>query len=127
MPIWRSTEQILSPVKYGCIEPHEWITQDNPLGYPPMVLWKSNRPPKIEEIDIWEAIIEMSGPTGVYAAWSPYAELYIVTHKWQIIEEFSGWNANKRLENFLIAKNIQYPKAPDEPTPEFIQPTTIIV
>lgn len=125
MPTWRSTEQILSP-QYGCVEPHEWITSDNLLGYPPQTPWGSCLPPRVEDIDIWEVIIEISGPTGVYAAWCPYAELYIVTHRWSIIQEFSGWNANKRLEEFLIANGIPYPKAPDAPTPEFV-PSMIVV
>jgi hypothetical protein len=80
----------------------------------------------VDEVDIWEVISEMSGPIGVYAAWQPHAELYIVTCGWRIVQEFSGWNANARLEKYLQANNIPYPKGPDAPVQEFV-PSKLIL
>jgi len=91
--------------------------------------WIEKRTPRIDEIEVWEVISEVSngaGFVGVYAAWQPHAELYVVTHKWRIVEEFSGWNANKRLEAFLIANQIPYPQGPDEPIVEF-SPSMIVL
>lgn len=58
----------------------------------------------------------MSGPVGVYSAWCPYEEYYIVTNGWRIVEEFSGWMANERLESYLIKHNINYPRTNISPT-----------
>lgn len=125
MPRWKSTQQLLF-VKYdGEVFDPNWMDYDS-VQMPPHPAWTEKRPPRVEEIDIWEVISEWSGLSGVYAAWCPYAELYIVTHNWRIVQEFSGWNANKRLEEFLIANNIPYPKGPDAPTPEFV-PSMIVV
>lgn len=59
----------------------------------------------------------MSGPIGVYGAYLPYAEYYVVTKNWAIWQEFGGYMANERLEQFLIQNNIPYPKAKSSPTP----------
>jgi hypothetical protein len=93
---------------------------------PEPTMWTENRPPRVDEIDIWEVITEMSGPIGVYAAWQPYAELYVVTRGWSIVQEFSGWNANARLEEYLKKYKIPYAKAPDNPVEEFV-PSKIIL
>jgi hypothetical protein len=53
----------------------------------------------------------MSGLIGVYAAWCPYDELYVVTNKNKIVAEFSGIDANKRLEQYLIKNKIHYPRS----------------
>lgn len=113
---WKTTKDLLS------------VNQEYlPEGIPPSPKWHGNKPITIEDVDIWEVITEMSGPIGVYAAWCPMDELYIVTNKFKIVAEFSGWNANKRLENYLIANNIPYPKAPDKPVEEFISKKLIII
>jgi hypothetical protein len=115
---------------------HRWKTTDNILKdykeyfsevIPPSPQWHGNRPMSIEDVDLWEVITEMSGPVGVYAAWCPYDELYIVTNRGTIAAEFSGWNANKRLENYLIEHNIPYPKSLDIKIPEFTSKKSIIL
>jgi hypothetical protein len=52
--------------------------------------------------------------------------LYIVTRGWRIVQEFSGWNANARLEKYLQANGIPYPKGPDAPVSEFV-PSKLIL
>jgi len=120
MPRWKATEHIINLHKDGEVFDENWMNYDSIFQYMPKpTSWTEQRPPRVDEVDIWEVITEMSGPVGVYAAWQPHAELYIVTHRWKIVEEFSGWNANKRLENFLIANGIPYPKGPDDPVQEY--------
>ena len=127
MPRWKVTEQLLNLSKDGEVFDENWMNYNSIFQYMPTpVPWSETRPPRVDEINIWEVIVEMTGPLGVYAAWQPHAELYVVTHRWRIVQEFSGWNANKRLEEFLIAHNIPYPKGPDLPTPEFV-PSMIVV
>jgi hypothetical protein len=46
---------------------------------------------QIEDVDIWEVIVERGGGVAVYAAWCPYAEFYMLRHNWgQDIELFYG-------------------------------------
>ena len=114
MPRWKATEQILNLHKDGEVFDENWMNYDRIFQYmPDPTPWTEARPPRGEEIDIWEVITEMSGPVGVYAAWQPHAELYVVTSGWRIVAEFSGWNANKRLETFLIEQGIPFPSTPD--------------
>ena len=118
MPRWKSTQQIIAPQHDGEVFNPNWMDRDT-VQMPPSPPWLEQRPPRVDEIDIWEVICEWSGLSGVYAAWCPHAELYIVTDRWRIVAEFSGWAANQRLEQYLIAHNILYPKSPDLPVPEF--------
>lgn len=120
MPRWKATEQIINLHRDGEVFDENWMNYDSIFQYmPEPTEWTEARPPRVDEVDIWEVITEMSGPVGVYAAWQPHAELYIVTSGWKILQEFSGWNANKRLEDFLVANNIPYPKGPELLVPEY--------
>lgn len=94
-----------------------WMNYNKISQYaPPIIPWDAPRPIKFEDVDLWEVVTEESngnGLIGVYAAYMPWAEYYIVTHRWTVVAEFEGWKANKRLEEFLIKHNIPYPFDPD--------------
>lgn len=54
---------------------------------------KPNRFKKVEilnlhTVQLWELIYFKSGVIGVYAAWQPYAEFYIITHNFHLHENF---------------------------------------
>lgn len=120
MPRWKATEQIINLHKQGEVFDPDWMNYDSIFQYmPEPTPWTEDRPPRVDEVDVWEVISEMSGPVGVYAAWQPHAELYVVTRGWRIVQEFSGWEANRRLEKYLQANNIPYPKGLDAPVQEF--------
>lgn len=124
---WKTTEQIINLHRDGEVFDENWMNYDSIFQYmPDPTPWTEARPPRVDEIDIWEVIMEMTGPVGVYAAYQPHAELYIVTREWRIVQEFSGWNANQRLENFLIANNIPYPKGPDSPEKDYEKKLIIV-
>jgi hypothetical protein len=72
--------------------------------------WKNEKEIKLEDVNLWEVIQEFGGNAGVYAAWDPYTEYYIVTSQNTIIAEFVGKDANQKLEDFLIKHNVPYPK-----------------
>lgn len=114
MPRWKSTQQLIAPQHDGEVFDLNWMDRDT-VQMPPSPPWLEQRPPRVEEIDIWEVICEWSGLSGVYAAWCPHAELYIVTHEWRIVAEFSGRDANLRLERYLIQNGIPYPYTPTLP------------
>lgn len=128
MPRWKTTEQIINLHKDGEVFDENWMNYDRIFQYmPEPTPWTEVRPPRVDEIDIWEVITEMSGPVGVYAAWQPHAELYVVTRGWRIVQEFSGWQANARLERFLLENSIPFPRGADAPVEEFVARKLIIV
>jgi hypothetical protein len=88
-------------------EVFESKTMDYPWKVtPPTKDWDYNREITIEDVDIWEVITERSGGLGVYAAWAPYAEFYMVTTGWKPgtsndrkIETFYGPGAQEKVYN----------------------------
>ncbi len=78
MPIFKSTYNILvKPDEDEVFNPN-WF--DTPfLQLPPSCPWTYEREMQIEDVDIWEVLVEHGGGLGVYAAWCPYAEFYLVT------------------------------------------------
>lgn len=116
MPRWKTTQNLLNLKHDGEHFDENWMDR-NTLYTPPNPPWNAERPIRFEDVDLWEVITEMSGPVGVYAAWCPYAEYYVVMKHWRIVAEFEGYMANERLEKYLIENNIHYPKTQYSPTP----------
>jgi hypothetical protein len=54
------------------------------LTLPPSPQWTYDREMVIEDVDIWEVIVEQGGGHGVYAAWCPYAEFYMLRYNHNI-------------------------------------------
>jgi hypothetical protein len=107
MPRWKTTENIF---KNGLeFFNEDWMNYQT-IQYPKTKIWDNKRAMSIEDVDIWEIIVEKSGGVGVYAAWLPYAEYYIVIKNFSLAAEFFGENANRDLERFLIKERIYYPK-----------------
>ena len=78
MPIFKSTYNILSkPWEDEVFNPN-WMDSDK-LVLPPKINWDYQRTMVLEDVDIWEVIFEQSGGIGLYAAWAPYAEFYLLT------------------------------------------------
>jgi hypothetical protein len=61
-----------------------------PKIFPPSVEWKNDKHLEITDVSLWEQIYYEPGIIGVYAAWDPKAELYLVTY------------------NFLLGENTGY-------------------
>lgn len=74
MPVFKRTEHILT----GSGEHFDpnWMDSDT-IVLPPKIEWDYQRELRIEDIYIWEQIIE-PWQYGVYAAWDPYAEFYLL-------------------------------------------------
>ena len=53
------------------------------MQYPPSIEWDYSRELQIEDIDIWEVLYAAIGGLGVYAAWLPYAEFYLIRTGWE--------------------------------------------
>lgn len=115
MARWKTTEQLIKMEKDGEHFDENWMNFNNFWHYAPQPIpWNSKAEIRFEDVDLWEVISEESnsgGFIGVYAAYLPYEEYYVVTKKWSIWKEFVGENANKKLEDFLIKNKISYPKS----------------
>lgn len=74
--IFKSTYQILNnPWKEDVpnIDPY-------PSVCPPSTSWKNQHPIKLNDVELWEQIYYEPGVIGVYAAWNPKDELYLITY-----------------------------------------------
>jgi len=98
--IFRTTENILrTPWEDELFNPN-WFDSDK-VVLPPKYDWDYSRELQIKDVDIWEQIYYQGGGLGLYAAWLPYAEFYMIVHhlfmyKNNSIETFYGKNANKK-------------------------------
>jgi hypothetical protein len=85
---FKSTQNIFKD--FGEVFDINWMDSDK-VVYPPKYDWDYARELQVEDVDIWEVIYEQGGAVGVYAAWCPYAEFYLVRVGWQ--KEAQGWGA----------------------------------
>jgi hypothetical protein len=99
MPFFKSTYNILTKQDENEVFNVNWMDSDK-LVLPPNPPWDYSRELTVEDVDIWEVIYEASGGWGVYAAWCPHAEFYLITtgidyrNDPKIIDGFQYWNRN---------------------------------
>ncbi len=111
MPFFKTTSNIFkNPWEDDLFDPN-WMDSDK-IILPPKINWDYSRELQIEDIDIWEQIYYESGGLGLYAAWSPYAEFYLITHKFfantsNSIETFYGPGSGEKA--YLRAKELGMP------------------
>lgn len=108
MPQFKSTLNIFTDFGDEVFD-RNWMDSDK-VVLPPSPDWTYDRIMEIEDVDIWEVIIERGGGVAVYAAWCPYAEYYIVRHNMgQDLEAFYGRSVQplvlKRLDELRIPYN----------------------
>lgn len=56
-----------------------WMDSDK-LILPPCEQWDYSRELRIEDVNIWEVIAE-PWDVGIYAAWDPFAEFFLIRHE----------------------------------------------
>jgi hypothetical protein len=117
MPIFKTTFNIFKrPDQDELFDPN-WMNSDK-LKLPPggqddpKAAWDYNREMTIDDVDIWEVLYEASGGIGVYAAWMPYAEFYMITTGWRPREIWQYVN-DKIVETYYgpMAENNMYQRA----------------
>ena len=74
MPFFKTTYNIYTD--QGEYFDSNWMDSDK-LMLPPKTDWDYKREMKVEDVNLWELIGEL-GIVGVYAAWDPYAEFYLI-------------------------------------------------
>lgn len=101
MSIFKTTTEILN---------RDWDTQVTKPSYytwetlPLQKHWISNEELEFDKVEVWEEIYYQIGSFGIYAAWSPNAELYVIVHsfytkKLKGIEIFYGPTAGKEVKD----------------------------
>lgn len=109
--LFKSTQNIFKD--FGEVFEESWMDSDK-VGLPPKQDWDYSRPLQIEDIDIWEVIYEQGGAVGVYAAWSPYAEFYMIRVGWRKeaegygVETYYGTGAQKKTQDRMGELNIPF-------------------
>ena len=80
MPLLKSTYNILTKYDEDELKNTKWSHRTPEMDdklIPPT--WDYNREMKIEDVELWEIIQENSGGFGIYGAWLPHAEFYMIT------------------------------------------------
>ena len=113
MPTFKTTYNILvKPWEDELWNPN-WM-DSNTIQLPPYKEWDYKEELTIDKVSVWEVLYDASGGKGVYAAWDPYAEFYLVTTGWipgtkndRIIETYYGPEAGKKV--YFRAKELNMP------------------
>lgn len=91
-----------------------WMNSDK-VEVPPHPNWDYSRELQIDDIDIWEVIYEQGGGIGVYAAWCPYAEFYLIRTGWHNeknpdygVETYYGAGAQKKVQQRMKEMGIPF-------------------
>lgn len=106
MIIIRSTHDILRhPWKINFSEQTQISGTKIPLS------WQSPQEITLDDVTFWEQLYFQPGNMGIYVAWSPYAEFYMVVHNLYSyaargILTFTGNSAHEQLQNYVIPLQI---------------------
>lgn len=110
MPRFKTTSNILKDNNEYFDD--NWM-DSNKLELPPNPRWDNKKELQVEDIDIWEVISEQGGPNGVYAAWCPYAEFYMIVNNGKIDSTYYGEGSDKHAAKRADELNIPYPQKND--------------
>jgi hypothetical protein len=115
MPFFKTTANIL--LSNGEYFDENWMDSDK-LILPEFKKWDYKKELDIKDVDIWEVIYEAGGNAGIYAAWSPYAEFYMICPGWNL------WKGGTGIETYYgkgaLQKVRQRAKELDMPLPNNI-------
>lgn len=97
MPIFKKTSDILSK---PWVDDSAYQVQELPLKEE----WLKPNLATFDDIVTWEQIYYQPGNVGIYAAWSPYVELFIIVHDLFLnldagVEIFSGGDASENAKH----------------------------
>lgn len=90
-----------------------WMDTESGIIVPPKDEWDYSRELKVEDVDIWEIIYE-STDISVFAAWSPYAELYLIRPGYTLYacgireEVYYGVGAQQKIQQRMTELNIPF-------------------
>jgi hypothetical protein len=61
---------------------NQWVDNTTTCTTPPITeYWHNLREPSIADVSIWEVIYHQPGNIGIYSAYCPYTEFYIIVYE----------------------------------------------
>ena len=102
---FKSTQNIFKD--FGEIFEPRWM-ESNKIQTPPNPPWDYSRELQIEDVDVWEVIWEAGGGWGVYAAWCPYAEFYLILTGNYTIETYYGQGTQEKVQKRMKELGISF-------------------
>lgn len=110
MPLYKTNKDIFKTHKEEVYENR--FFNSNTLCLPKNKKWDYKRELKIEDIEIWEVIFEDSWGLGVYAAYDPYAEFYMIKYASidgnKVIDTFYGQGSQNKIIKFMLDNNVPF-------------------
>lgn len=86
------------------IKEHPWESIHNEINDMNLsqIVWDYSKPATLSDVVLWEELYFRQGDVGIYAAYSPYIEYYIIVFNLfaninEGIEEFYGAGSNKKV------------------------------
>ena len=117
MPQFRETSAIFTDQKTNIFD-KDWDIVNKPAFFPPNSDWDYQRDMMIEDVNIWEVILEQSNGPSLYAAWDPYAEFYMIVDQVAMsVEYFYGSKSSQKVFKRMkdLGQNLAVSKAWVEP------------
>jgi hypothetical protein len=117
MPQFRETSAIFTDQKTNIFD-KDWDIVNKPAFFPPNSDWDYQRDMMIEDVNIWEVILEQSHGISLYAAWDPYAEFYMIVDGVSMsVEYFYGSKSSQKVFKRMkeLGQNLAVSKAWVEP------------
>jgi len=104
--IFKSTYEIIN-------DPWQQKTDEVVSKVPPA--WPNEKDISIQDVIVWEQIYHQPGNIGIYVAWSPYAEFYLVAYDLFTktsagLETFIGPDAVVQVQKIASKLNITLPE-----------------
>jgi hypothetical protein len=110
MPLYRTNKDIFKDYSEEVFDNR--FTSSEKLYVPKTGKWDYKRELKVEDIEIWEAIYEDSWGLGIYAAYEPYAEFYMIKYTdfsgAKIFDVYYGAGSQNKIVQFMIERNIPF-------------------
>jgi hypothetical protein len=75
MSIFKTNKEIFESNDLNFLETNSPIYE-----LPPRIVWDYKKTPTVKKIEVWEVVYYEPGNVGIYAAWSPYAEFYMIVY-----------------------------------------------
>jgi hypothetical protein len=121
MPIFKTNKNVFED--HGEWYDQNWMDSDR-IVLPETQLWDNSRELEVADVDLWEVISDFSGG-GVYAAWKPYAPLYMVVLRKEFggIKTWYGPTAEENCKKYMKEKHIPIPSHQGNPAYEAIEIT----
>lgn len=114
--IFRTTSEILAAL-WDETDFHVGQAQHHYTALPDSQSWLHRDDLTFDQVRIWETLYYKGGVMGMYAAWDPYAEFFIITHNLFLdnpagIEIFYGPGAIRQFYNRAKELGVELPIGP---------------